>query len=111
MDCGYTYLGTPSRRYLLKRECMQNLKALLNTLDALSRFQILNGDKDKKIRIRIICRNSSDRLLSNYRAAIANYVREWNEDEYRRSILERIELEIVTMAVHNYKAEHVGWER
>ncbi|MBF8674021.1 hypothetical protein IRZ53_14475 [Pseudomonas fulva] len=79
--------------------------------DALSRFQILNGDKDKKIRIRIICKDSSDRLRSNYQAAIANYVREWNEDEHRRSILERIELEVVTMAVHNYKAEHVGWER
>jgi hypothetical protein len=79
--------------------------------DALSRFQILNGDKDKKIRIRIICRESSDKLMSNYRSAIANYVREWNEDEHRRSILERIDLQVVTMAVHNYKAEHVGWER
>ena len=79
--------------------------------DALSRFQILNGDKEKKIRIRIICKDSSDKLISNYRSAIANYVREWNEDEHRRNILERIDLQIVTMAVHNYKAEHIGWDR
>jgi hypothetical protein len=79
--------------------------------DALSRFQILNGDKEKKIRIRIICKDSSDKLISNYRSAIANYVREWNEDEHRRNILERIDLQVVTMAVHNYKAEHIGWDR
>lgn len=76
--------------------------------DALSRFQLLKGDKDLKIRIRVICRNSSANLRSNYMSAIASYVRDWNEDEHRRAILERIELEIVTMAVHNYKAEQIG---
>ncbi|MCF5383914.1 hypothetical protein GIW05_10745 [Pseudomonas syringae] len=79
--------------------------------DALSRFQLLNSDKDIKIRIRVICRNSSPNLRSNYMSAIASYVREWNEDAHRRAILESIELEIVTMAVHNYKAEQIGWDR
>lgn len=78
--------------------------------DALSRFQILNSNKNYKIRIRVANRDVSDKLYSNFKSAIASYVRDWNEDEHRRKILESIELSVVNTAVPNYKQEHVGWE-
>ena len=79
--------------------------------DALSRFQILNANKDLKIRIRVANRHHHSSILSNFNAAINSYVTEWGEDENRKRKLQAIELEIVNHAIPNYKPEAIGWER
>ncbi len=79
--------------------------------DALSRFQILNANKDLKIRIRVANRHHNSSIISNFNAAINSYVTEWGEDENRKRKLQAIELEIVNHAIPNYKPEVIGWER
>lgn len=79
--------------------------------DALSRFQILNANKDLKIRIRVANRHHHRSIISNFNAAINSYVTEWGEDENRKRKLQAIELEIVNHAIPNYKPEVIGWER
>ena len=77
--------------------------------DALSRFQILNSNKDCKIRIRVANRHHHPSIFSNFTSAINSYVSEWGEDEHRKRRLEAIELNVVNHAVPNYKPETIGW--
>jgi len=79
--------------------------------DALSRFQILNANKDYKIRIRVSNRYHHTSILSNFNAAINSYVSEWGEDEQRMRKLQAIELHVVNHVIPNYKPEAIGWER
>jgi len=77
--------------------------------DALSRFQILNSNKDHSIRIRVANRHHHKSIVSNFHAAINSYVAEWGEDEHRQRKLRAIELEVVNHAIPNYKPETIGW--
>ncbi|WP_271105791.1 hypothetical protein [Pseudomonas tohonis] len=77
--------------------------------DALSRFQILNSNKDYNIRIRVANRYHNPSIISNFSAAINSYVSEWGEDEHRLRKLKAIKLEIVNHVIPNYKPEAIGW--
>jgi len=76
-------------------------------LDSLSRYQLL--DENKQIRIRMVDENPNPDYLSNFAAAKERYVRSWGLDPARREILNNILLERVVAVATSYSVSEIGW--
>lgn len=63
--------------------------------DTLSRFQILNGEHN--IRIRFAHYHPDPDICSNFEKAIEIYVKNWGYDEYKGEMLKRIEVKELTL--------------
>lgn len=77
--------------------------------DVLSSYQIL--DKDKHIRIRVAHDSPNPNLKGNFKKAIEMYIIDWNFDDYKREILEDIEVDIVEIHKTCFSSIDIGWER
>lgn len=75
--------------------------------DYLSRFQILISNKS--IKIRIAHYDPSTNLKSNFQRAKNNYLELWGFDSSRERDLNRIEIELVAVAVPNYNPGVLAW--
>jgi hypothetical protein len=75
--------------------------------DLLSRFQMLSSDKT--ISIRVANNNPSNLIKNNYRRAIEKYVREWGGDDFKRKDLERIEMVVINVSVHQFRPGVLAW--
>ncbi|CUJ39829.1 MULTISPECIES: hypothetical protein [Achromobacter] len=76
-------------------------------LDSLSRYQLL--EEEKEIRIRMVDRCPDENFLSNFESAKQRYVKAWGLDPARRAILDNINLERVTAVATTYSAPEIGW--
>lgn len=77
--------------------------------DVLSSYQILDGTKKLRIRVAHHAPNSS--IRSNFKRAIEMYIVDWNFDDYKKQILEDIDLEIIEIQKSSFSQEDIGWER
>lgn len=75
--------------------------------DLISRFQIL--DSGEKIRLRVACLKRDKEITANYYKAIEAYSQAWGFDEYKRSLLENIEFELVETYRKSLSSIDVGW--
>jgi hypothetical protein len=76
-------------------------------LDSLSRYQLL--EEDKELRIRMVSSSPAAEFLSNFEAAKARYVKAWGLDPARQQILDNIRIERVTAVATTYNAPEIGW--
>lgn len=76
-------------------------------LDSLSRYQLL--EEDKEIRIRMVSADFDEHFLSNFETAKQRYVKAWGLDPRRQAILDAIRLEQVTAVATSYNAPAMGW--
>lgn len=78
-------------------------------LDSLSRYQLL--EEDKEIRIRMVATDPDENFLSNFESAKQRYVKAWGLDPARKAILDNISLERVTSVATSYNAPSIGWRQ
>lgn len=76
--------------------------------DVLSGYQILDGSSI--LRIRVAHSSPNLDIRSNYRKAIEMYIHDWGFDEYKKSRLEDIELEIIEFQKSSFSRQDIGWE-
>lgn len=76
-------------------------------LDSLSRFQILRGKCS--IKVRVAHHKPSPDMKSKFETAKNLYLAGWGMDSYKKTELERIEFEMVNIAVPNYVPGHLAW--
>lgn len=81
----------------------------LYLLDTLSKYQILDGDNN--IRIRVAHPERSSSIQSNFSRAIKKYAHDWGFDEESESHLNNIELFSIPMVKEFYSTEEISWER
>ncbi|MFQ6249955.1 hypothetical protein [Yersinia enterocolitica] len=74
--------------------------------DTLSRYQILNGEHN--IRIRFAHYNPDPDICSNFDKAIDIYVKNWGYDEYKKKMLQRIETKELTLKEYCFKTKEVA---
>mgnify|MGYP005830128425 CR=1 FL=1 len=75
--------------------------------DLISRFQIL--DSGEKIKLRVACLDRDKEITANYYQAIEAYSQAWGFDQYKRSLLENIEFELVETYRTSLSSIDVGW--
>ena len=75
--------------------------------DMLSNFQIL--DSGEPIRVRVACLNKSQDIIPNFKKAITAYSTAWGFDEYKQSLIERIEIEPIETVKKSFSSIDIGW--
>ena len=75
--------------------------------DYLSKWQILSSTLT--IKLRIASNNPNPDIKSHFRHAKNKYLYAWGGDDFRKSNLERVELELVSAVVPHYVPEVIGW--
>jgi hypothetical protein len=76
-------------------------------LDALSKYQILDGRN--KIRIRVVSKDVSGHIRSAFNRAIEKFYHEWGLDDKAKAELEEIDLHLVSVAKEFYSSQDIGW--
>ncbi|MBL0867661.1 hypothetical protein G5647_14630 [Pectobacterium carotovorum] len=75
--------------------------------DTLSKFQLLN--EKSNIRLRLIHPNINHDIRAIYKKAIETYVMDWGFDNYKRSIIEAINFELVDFVKPRFSSIDLGW--
>lgn len=74
--------------------------------DTLSRYQILNGEHN--IRIRLAHYNPDQDIISNFDKAKGIYIRSWGYDHNKKNILDKIEVKELTLMQVSYKTKGIS---
>lgn len=76
-------------------------------LDSISRYQML--ESGERIKIRVVSQEYDAKYKSNFLTAKKKYAKVWGFDPVRESILEAIEIDLVTSVASNYNPGDMGW--
>lgn len=76
-------------------------------LDSISRYQML--DSGEKIRVRVAFDKPDPSIRSNFVTAKKKYARVWGFDPTRASILDGIDIDLVTSVTSTYNPGDMGW--
>lgn len=75
--------------------------------DTLSKFQLLDGKSN--IRIRLVNENRYIEVNSVYEKSKHSYAREWGFDDYKKSIIDNIDFHIVDIFNYRFSDVEIGW--
>ncbi|EJS0044198.1 hypothetical protein NZR18_004432, partial [Salmonella enterica] len=78
-------------------------------LDTLSKYQLLDGNEN--IRIRIVNPNIHKDVRSIFMRAKDSYCQEWGFDEHKKTIIDAIDFQQVEFTKPRFSSVEIGWER
>ena len=76
--------------------------------DLLSSYQLLNLNNN--IRIRVVSKNRSESIRSNFNRALEKYAHEWGFDDVAKQKLYKMKLHLVPMVKEFYSTEEISWD-
>lgn len=77
--------------------------------DILSKFQLLN--KELTIRIRVASHNPDKNIMSKYQKAISIYARDWNFDDNKKELLNKIQFKIINITKSTFSTNELAWRK
>ncbi|OBS98817.1 hypothetical protein A9259_08050 [Vibrio cyclitrophicus] len=78
-------------------------------LDILSKYQILSGKNN--IRIRVLQQNASSSASSHFSRALRKYSHEWGyDDATQNELFNRVKLDLIPYSREFYSSENIGWK-